>query len=108
MEHRLYNTGDQVWLDDNGVVRVHTHDGLFSSRGHMGIVKTSGLYQTTEHGDQVWFGTRYGRRVVTKFITNDGLVWSEEQPVGWRMTGVELAVHRVQTFFTKLILKVLS
>ncbi len=108
MEYRSYNTGDQVWLDGEKVVMVHTSDGLCSSKGKSGLFKTSGLYQSTEHGDQLWFGTRYNHRVVTKFITNDGVVWSEDEPEGRQLMGVEMTVHRVQVFITKLILKVLS
>lgn len=108
MEYRTYNTGDQVWLDDQEVIRVHTNDGLFWAKGQRALTKTNGLYHVSSNGDKVWFGTRYGQRVVTKFVSADGLVWSEEEPEGHSLSGVELAVHRAEVFLTKIILKVLS
>jgi len=64
-------------------------------------------YEVYSSGDQVWFGERNGQETVTKVVTHDGLVWSEEEPALTRLTGMELYIHKAQVALTRLILKVL-
>lgn len=65
-------------------------------------------YQVFNTGDQVWTSQRYGKRVSVKVITHDGLVWEEDDTATFRkLAGMEMLVHNIQIFFTKIILKVL-
>ena len=65
-------------------------------------------YRVYGTGDQVWTAQRYGKDTVVKVVTHDGLVWSEEAPTLTRMSGMELAIHKVTVFCQRLILKVLA
>ena len=66
-------------------------------------------YRVYNTGDQIWTSQRYGKRVSVKVVTHDGLVWEEGDTVTFRkMDGVELRIHQVQVFLTKLILKALA
>jgi len=107
MQYQVYNTGDQVWIDDQDVIRLHTNDGLYWANSQSGLTKTSGLFHVTENGDKIWFGTRYGHRVVTKFVSHDGLTWSEEESFR-ELKGFEKAIHQAEVFLTRIILRVLS
>ena len=66
-------------------------------------------YHVYNTGDQVWTSQRYGQRVTVKMITHDGIVWEEGDATAFRkLKGVELFIHKVQTFCVKAILKVLN
>jgi hypothetical protein len=65
-------------------------------------------YRLYNAGDQIWLSDRYGKQVVVKIVTHDGLTFSEEEPVMRRFSGVEHYLHLVKTFFIRGILRVLS
>jgi hypothetical protein len=65
-------------------------------------------YRVFNTGDQIWLSERYGKQVVVKLLTHDGLAWSEDEPSMKRLTGAERYVHLATVFCMKLILKVLS
>lgn len=65
-------------------------------------------FRVYNSGDKIWLSERYGKQTVVKVVTHDGAVWSEEEPTLKRLEGADKIVHRVEVFFTKLILRVLS
>jgi len=65
-------------------------------------------YRVYNTGDQVWLSQRFGQRVTVKILTNDGMVWSEEEPTLRRLEGAERYIHLVTVFLIKVIRKVLS
>jgi hypothetical protein len=66
-------------------------------------------YRVYNTGDQIWLSQRYGKEVTVKLITHDGIYWDEETNAPpTKLTGLEAAMHKVQVFCIKLILKVLS
>ncbi len=108
MEHRLYNTGDQIWVEDGQSVKFITHDGIMWERGEEVNSRANKLYEIHEDGSQTWFGQRYGRRHVIKILSADGKVWSEEEPVVTSLIGFELMVCKITSFCARMILKVLA
>jgi len=66
-------------------------------------------YHVYSTGDQVWTSQRYNKRVSVKVITHDGMVWEEGDTVAFRrLEGMEKAIHTVQVFLTRMILKAIS
>jgi hypothetical protein len=65
-------------------------------------------YRVYNTGDKVWLSQRFGAETVVKVVTHDGLVWSEESPRMTQLEGAEKFIHKIEVFFTKLILKVLA
>lgn len=108
MEHRLFNTGDQVWVKNGQTVKLITHNGMCWEQGQNGYHRSMRPYQIHHDGGQTWFSQRYGTWQVIKIISHDGKVWSEDCPVVTALSGAEMLVHKVQSFLTKLILQVLS
>lgn len=39
IEHRTYNTGDQIWLRDGKVIKIHTHDNILWVECYPGLVR---------------------------------------------------------------------
>lgn len=108
MEHRLYNTGDQIWVEDGKTVKYITHDGRVWEEVQEKHSHAHQLYLTNADGSQTWFGQRYGAWHVIKVLTADGRNWSEEDPVVKHSTGVEKAILRTQAFLSSLVLRALS
>lgn len=108
MEHRLFNTGDQIWLVDGRTVKLITHDGMTWEAGQDKLSRVSRLYEMHSDGGQTWYGQRDGKWHVIQVVSTDGKVWSEENPVVTNLVGAEKVIHQVTTFCCKLILKVLQ
>ena len=39
IEHRTYNTGDQIWLRDGKVIRIQTYDNILWVECYPGLVR---------------------------------------------------------------------
>lgn len=108
MEHRLFNTGDQIWVDKGRTVKFITHDGMTWEEGQEKVSRVNRMYEMHSDGGQTWYGQRYGMWQVIQVASADGKVWSEENPVVTELDGAEKGFHQITTFCTKLILKILK
>lgn len=108
MEHRLFNTGDQIWVENGCTVKFITHDGKTWEEGQENTSQVSRPYEMHSDGGQTWYGQRNGKWHVIQVVSTDGKVWSEESPVVTSLVGAEKVIHQVTTFCCKLILKVLQ